>query len=168
MGMIRRPYPVCYDLQAPGIASVLLVGGILWLAPTTSIQELMLNAVALNAVLDVDEFLFAGMTPIKIQHAIQELEPINVSYSHRRSQTESLVHFFAVVATVLTSYLFLLVPLNETMITIKQELCDGVKNFVVAYSTETQIAYGLITEDRKQGAFLVWPLLQLHVTSARI
>ena len=42
------------------IASVLLVAGILWLARTTSISELMLNAVALNAILDVDEFLFVG------------------------------------------------------------------------------------------------------------
>ena len=29
----------------------------------------MLNAVALNAILDVDEFLFNGLTPMKFQHA---------------------------------------------------------------------------------------------------
>ena len=28
----------------------------------------MLNAVALNAILDVDEFLFNGLTPMKFQH----------------------------------------------------------------------------------------------------
>ncbi|CAE7480421.1 unnamed protein product, partial [Symbiodinium pilosum] len=37
------------------IASILLLAGISWLARTTSITELMLNAVALNAILDVDE-----------------------------------------------------------------------------------------------------------------
>ena len=75
------------------IASVLLFGGILWLARTTSIEELMLNAVALNSILDVDEFLFAGMAPIKIQSAIRNLKPISVSYSRCRSQLESFVHF---------------------------------------------------------------------------
>ena len=42
------------------IASILLVAGILWLARTTSIQDLMLNAVALNAILDVDELPVLG------------------------------------------------------------------------------------------------------------
>ena len=107
----------------------------------------MLNSVALNAILDVDEFLFEGMTPIKIQHAIRSVEPISVKYSHRRSQVESMVHFLAVLATVLASYLFLLVPLCETMMTVKRELCDGKRDFVVAYSTETQVSWGLGTED---------------------
>ncbi|CAE7525601.1 unnamed protein product [Symbiodinium pilosum] len=137
---------ITYIIRA-GIASVLLVAGILWLARTTSIEELMLNAVALNAILDVDEFLFAGMTPIKIQHAIQDLEPIKVSYSHRRSQIESMVQLLAVMATVLTAYLFLLVPLGDTMLTVKRELCDGQRDFVVSYSTETQISFGLDTQD---------------------
>ncbi|CAE7326383.1 unnamed protein product [Symbiodinium sp. CCMP2592] len=136
---------ITYFIRA-GIASVLLVAGILWLARTTSIEELMLNSVALNAILDVDEFLFEGMTPIKIQHAIRSVEPISVKYSHRRSQVESMVHFLAVLATVLASYLFLLVPLCETMMTVKRELCDGQRDFVVAYSTETQISWGLETE----------------------
>ncbi|CAE6951125.1 unnamed protein product [Symbiodinium natans] len=137
---------ITYIIRA-GIASVLLVAGILWLARTTSIEELMLNSVALNAILDVDEFLFEGMTPIKIQHAIRSVEPISVKYSHRRSQVESMVHFLAVLATVLASYLFLLVPLCETMMTVKRELCDGQRNFVVAYNTETQVSWGMDTED---------------------
>ena len=39
------------------IALLLLIAGIRWLARTTSITECMLNAVALNAILDVDELL---------------------------------------------------------------------------------------------------------------
>ena len=38
---------ITYIIRA-GIASVLLVAGILWLARTTSIEELMLNSVALE------------------------------------------------------------------------------------------------------------------------
>ncbi|CAE7827533.1 unnamed protein product [Symbiodinium sp. CCMP2456] len=83
----------------------------------------MLNSVALNAILDVDD------------------------YSHRRSQVESFLHFLAVLVTVLASYSFLLVPLCETMMAVKRELCDGQADFVVAYSTDTQISWGLYTED---------------------
>eukprot|EP00439_Symbiodinium_sp_Y106_P018663 s797_g2.t1 len=137
---------ITYIIRA-GLAFVLLVAGILWLARTTSIEELMLNAVALNAILDVDEFLFEGMTPIKIQRAIRSVEPINVRYTHRRSQMESMVHFVAVLATVWSSYLLLLVPLCETMLTVKHELCGGQRDFVVAYSTETQVSWGVRTED---------------------
>ena len=118
------------------IASVLLVAGILWLARTTSIEELMLNAVALNAILDVDEFLFAGMTPIKVQHAVQSLEPIHVRYSRRRSQCETLVHVSLILTTVL---------LSETMQTVKNELCGGNRTFVVSYNRETQEIIGLTT-----------------------
>ncbi|OLQ04216.1 Eukaryotic translation initiation factor isoform 4G-2 [Symbiodinium microadriaticum] len=150
---------ITYIVRA-GIASVLLVAGILWLARTTSIEELMLNSVALNAILDVDEFLFEGMTPIKIQHAIRSVEPIKVSYSHRRSQMESMVHFLAVVVTVLASYLFLLVPLCDTMMAVKRELCDGQTDFVVAYSTDTQISWGLFTEDLEtvQNSYEISPI----------
>ena len=54
----------------------------------------MLNAVALNAILDVDEFLFMGLTPMKFQHAIQGLSPMRVLYSRRRSQWESSIQCF--------------------------------------------------------------------------
>ncbi|CAE7861779.1 hcf136, partial [Symbiodinium microadriaticum] len=123
-------------LARASIASVLLVAGILWLARTTSIEELMLNAVALNAILDVDEFLFAGMTPIKVQHAVQSLEPIHVRYSRRRSQCETLVHVSLILTTVL---------LSETMQTVKNELCGGNRTFVVSYNRETQEIIGLTT-----------------------
>ena len=61
------------------IAGLLLYAGILWLGNTTSITDLMLNAVALGAVLDVDEMFFAALMPKKIQIKIQDLEAGNFS-----------------------------------------------------------------------------------------
>ena len=43
-------------LARAAIAALLLGAGIRWLARTTSITDLMLNCVALSAILDVDEF----------------------------------------------------------------------------------------------------------------
>ena len=127
------------------IASVLLVAGILWLARTTSIQELMLNAVALNAILDVDEFLFACLTPVKIQHVIQCLQPLKVKYSRRRSQCETVAHFTLVLAAVMLAYCMLLTPLTKTMLSVKNELCGGNQSFVVSYNRDTQVTHGFVT-----------------------
>ena len=102
----------------------------------------MLNAVALNAVLDVDEFLFEGMAPIKIRQRIHRLEPVQVSYSRCRSQFESLVHFVSLVALILVVYFSLLVPLGDTMLKVKNELCGGTQTFIVRYNEDTQIPYG--------------------------
>ena len=62
----------CARLVRGMIAGLLLYGGILWLANTTSIKDLVLNAVALGAILEVDEMFFAALMPKKIQIKIQE------------------------------------------------------------------------------------------------
>ncbi|CAK9067330.1 Vacuolar protein sorting-associated protein 11-like [Durusdinium trenchii] len=129
------------------IASLLLGAGIRWLAQTTSITELMLNAVALNAILDVDEFLFAGFTPITIQLAVQNLEPLRMKYSRRRSQAESLFLFCLLLATFLVPYFSLIQPLVESMVAVKYELCGGNQSFVVARNAETQLVLGLVTQE---------------------
>eukprot|EP00438_Fugacium_kawagutii_P016809 Skav203768 [mRNA] locus=scaffold206:110403:111860:+ [translate_table: standard] len=141
----RRSMLLLVCVARAAIASVLLVAGIQWLARTTSIQELMLNAVALNAILDVDEFLFVGMSPLKIQEALRKLKPLRVKYSHFRSQYESGVHFSALVMVVLIAYFALLFPLQQAMLEVKLEMCGGNRTFVVSQNSETQRTIGLVT-----------------------
>lgn len=120
--------------------------GIRWLAGTTSITDLMLNAVALNAILDVDEFLFAGFTPISIQLAVQNLEPVKMKYSRLRSQLESFGLLILLIGTLLGPYLLLLQPLAASMIAVKKELCGGNQTFVVGRNSDTQLNAGLVTK----------------------
>ncbi|CAE7292214.1 NLRC3, partial [Symbiodinium microadriaticum] len=129
------------------VASVLLVAGILWLARTTSISELMLNAVALNAILDVDEFLFNGLTPMKFQHAIQSLTPMTVKYSRRRSEWESSVQCITLILTIIVPYMLLVKPFGETMVEVKELLCGGNQSFVLVHNADTQMTNGLITRE---------------------
>lgn len=103
------------------IASILLMAGINWLARTSSIEELMLNAVALNGIMDVDELLFAAFTPLSIQHQLQRLRPVKMKYTSGRSQRESVVLFFLLLATVLIPYFVLLQPLGDGMLEIKKD-----------------------------------------------
>ncbi|CAL1172819.1 unnamed protein product, partial [Cladocopium goreaui] len=134
------------------VATVLLLAGISWLARTTSISELMLNAVALNAILDVDEFLFLGLTPMKFQHGIQSLAPLTVTHSRRRSQWESSVQCLMLFCTMWLPFGLLLRPLSKTMLEVKETLCGGNQAFVIFHNAETQLTYGLMTsQDRGLG-----------------
>lgn len=133
-------------LARAAIASLLLGAGIRWLAGTTSITDLMLNAVALNAILDVDEFLFAGFTPISIQLAVQNLEPVKMKYSRLRSQLESFGLLILLIGTLLGPYLLLLQPLAASMIAVKKELCGGNQTFVVGRNSDAQLNAGLVTK----------------------
>lgn len=129
------------------IALLLLVSGIRWLARTTSITELMLNAVALNAILDVDEFLFAALTPMSIHLAIQKLEAVKVKYTQRRNKVESLLLFLLLAITFIVPYFLYLQPLAQTMEKVKQQLCGGNRTFVVAQNPEAQTIFAYVTEN---------------------
>ena len=91
-----------------------------------------------------------GMTPIKIQHAVQSLEPMKVKYSQRRSQCESLVHFASLVALVTATYVFQLSPLTDAMLSLKNELCGGNQTFVIGFNPSTQLTHALVTPDAQQ------------------
>ena len=114
-------------------------------------KELMLNAVALNAILDVDEFLFAGFTPMSIHLAIQRLEPMQMKYTARRNKIESFFLFFVLLVTFLVPYLVLLRPQADAMLSVKQELCFGNQTFVVGQNQQSQVIFGLVTEDIPEG-----------------
>ncbi|CAE7040361.1 unnamed protein product [Symbiodinium sp. CCMP2456] len=121
------------------LAIALLVGGTQWLGRTTSIVDLILNAVALNGILDIDEFLFEAMVPTKIQLAIQkplgvsELQPIQLKYTKGKSQA---FNFTMLLIMLLVPYLVLIVPLTQRMLEVKREMCFGIQNFVVAYNSD--------------------------------
>ncbi|CAE7289940.1 VPS11 [Symbiodinium natans] len=128
------------------IASIMLVAGIQWLGRTTSITELMLNAVALNGIMDIDELLFAGFTPVSVQQAIRKLEPVKMKYSRYRSQFESFALFLLLLVTMLVPYLIYLEPLGSGMVSIKWEMCGKNQTFVVANNPANQQVIGYRTK----------------------
>ena len=150
MSVHRFGLLIAMSLARVAIASILLIAGNLWLARTTSIADLMLNAVALNAIIDVDEMIFTAILPLQIKHAMQRLKPVRVTYGRRRSQRESVVHFGFFTALLLSVYLLLLVPLADAMLATKNELCGGNQTFVVRYNPDTQLSYGLVTRSSRE------------------
>ncbi|CAE7274649.1 unnamed protein product [Symbiodinium natans] len=85
-------------LYRVGVAGLLLYAGQQWLAKTTNITDLILNAAALGTILEIDEVVFSSMLPKKIQAAVYDLEAIKVRYTRVKSQLEAAVVFIGVVA----------------------------------------------------------------------
>ncbi|CAE7217352.1 serS [Symbiodinium sp. CCMP2592] len=124
------------------IAGLLLYAGILWLANTTSITDLMLNAVALGAVLDVDEMFFAALMPKKIQIKIQDLEAIKINYTRRRSQIEAVLLLLIMCGLMLWPWFYLVEPLANHMLEVNATLCGGNQDFVVGINSNQGITIG--------------------------
>ena len=58
------------------VATILLVVGGLYLVHTTNVGDLILNMVALEFVLNLDELIFGVMVPQRVKHMIGRVEPL--------------------------------------------------------------------------------------------
>jgi hypothetical protein len=64
------------ELTRLGIAVTLLVSGSLMLCYTTEIEDLLLNATALNFVLETDQWMFPMATPFSIKEVMRNMDPL--------------------------------------------------------------------------------------------
>ncbi|CAE7333795.1 unnamed protein product [Symbiodinium microadriaticum] len=132
-------------LLRAAISGALLYAGILWLGATTSISDLIVNAVALGAVLSVDEMVFAALMPKKLQIKIQDLEAIKIRYSRCRSQVEAVCIMLALGGVLAWSYVYIVNPLAQDMETVKRAYCFGNQDFVVGMNEDIQLVFGIRT-----------------------
>ncbi|CAE7255393.1 serS [Symbiodinium sp. CCMP2592] len=129
------------SLMRMAIAAGILYAGIIWLANTASITELMLNAVALGSVMEVDEMIFSAMMPKRIQNRVQELEAVKICFTRRRSQCEALILVLFILGLLLWPWHFLLEPLGSTMLQVKHAYCGGERDFVVAMNDDVGVIF---------------------------
>ena len=122
------------------ISGLLLAAGIQWLTNTTSIKDLLLHAVALKSLLELDTILYAAFMPKKIQVKIKKLKPLQFRSSAWRSQIESLFFVLCFLALMLWTWFQLIDPLMDTMQVVKREYCGGNQDFVVAINEHHGIA----------------------------
>eukprot|EP00439_Symbiodinium_sp_Y106_P056116 s622_g7.t2 len=134
------------SLMRMAIAAGILYAGIIWLANTASITELMLNAVALGSVMEVDEMIFSAMMPKRIQNRVQELEAVKICFTRRRSQCEALILVLFILGLLLWPWHFLLEPLGSTMLQVKHAYCGGERDFVVAMNDDVGVIFAQGTE----------------------
>jgi len=112
------------------IALMLLYTGIFWLAATSSITDLILNAAALGFVMDFDEILFDTVVPTTVHLFVQKLEP--VKYRRPCASLEAVVPLAATIITVCLSTALLVEPNLQQMLLVKGVLCSGNLEFATS------------------------------------
>ena len=70
--------PASMQVARLGLAGVLAHAGTMFLAATISLSDLLLNAVALEFVLSVDEVLYETLSSVKLQKLINGAAPLHM------------------------------------------------------------------------------------------
>jgi len=117
------------------ISSFLLICGSMWLTYTINVENLLLNAVALGFVLDLDEMLFT-LAPAQVKSLMGRLQPLPAQSwpSVKGTDLVTITQTIFVPALVIIMYFSILAPQWQTMDDIESSFCDGNRDFV--YSTD--------------------------------
>jgi hypothetical protein len=119
------------------VALALLLAGAMFLAVTTSIEDILLNAVALEFVLNIDELLFLSLAPMKTRRFLLLLKHIP---SKHGAVFKGLDRNLMCAATFTVSFLAyaviaLMMPEMDRMKDAKNEMCSGFKEFSYAMTS---------------------------------
>jgi hypothetical protein len=110
----------------------LLSAGVVWLATTTSIADLVLNTAALCFVMDLDDLLLRALVPQIVQEAVGEAAPLK--FRRPPWNLEAFVPLICIFAIcVIVTYTIALGNI-QGMVDTKKALCDGFQEFVSAKS----------------------------------
>lgn len=130
------------------IAVLLLIGGLIFLVNATSITDLLLNTVALEFILSVDEMAFATFAPAKLVQLLADTHPLHareMNLSSLRSTLSLDLGSTASGGSVLLLLLVLVPLVIRPRITQLQEasdaLCAGELNFVVTHTADLSMMW---------------------------
>ncbi|CAE6921811.1 unnamed protein product [Symbiodinium sp. KB8] len=124
------------------ISSLLLVAGIQWLVNAVAIRSIVLRAVAIKTLFELDAVFYAAFMPKRLQVSMKKLKPLQFRNSVCRSQVESLLLLLFLVGVTMGTWHQLVDPIAETMERIKTEYCGGNQNFVVGVKDHHGLAVG--------------------------
>lgn len=137
------------------------VAGILYLSKTNVKEDLVLNAIALEFIMGIDELLFAVFAPRRMQTLMMNLEalPLPDKVCSRAPGSLSMVKVVVVVGTLLLVRFALLDPFFSTLDQAQSILCDGEVDFVWTRNPATQMVHVA----RSAPANEAWDLVHFHV-----
>jgi len=129
----RRKLFSAFLLMYRLLAAVLLVVvGTTFLVYTVSVTELILNAVALGIILDIDDLLFDALATTPGRHLVHQLDPLPMPSLPRIRGADAksvFMSLFIPVGTLLVYYT-MLEPFVGTLTSVKIAMCGGNQDFV--------------------------------------
>lgn len=124
------------------VAGLLVYSGTVYLTYSASMGALLLNAMALAFVKDVDELLFVTFAPRQLKELQSTLKPLSVSYGDFTQRFPSahswgLLALIVVVLGVVNQ--IMLEPFIGRASLANEMMCDGVRNFIFSQNPATGI-----------------------------
>ena len=94
--------------------------------------ELILNAVALGIILDIDDLLFDALATTPGRHLVHQLDPLPMPSFPRIRGVDAKSVFMSISIPLLTImvYYLMLEPMVQTLTSVKFAMCGGNQNFV--------------------------------------
>ena len=120
-------------------AAYLGIKGLEWVTGTADVGDLILNALALTSVLEVDELIFNTLMPRKAVIFVSETQPVPIK-NFAAGSASILMFYFVFIAGMMGYGFHLTSQTARDMSFIKDSLCNGTLNFTIA----TQFDAGLV------------------------
>jgi len=141
VSILRWRFVVAMLFVRAGICVALLTCGTFYLVATISVGDLLLNALALEIVLGLDELIFSTMAPISARVLVQSMEPLprKSSILCRGLDFKPAVALIFIVAATGCVNTWLLVPQTEILEQARDAICGGNLNFIAGADQ-----YGLV------------------------
>jgi len=132
--LLRKLMSSCIVVMRLGIAGILLYVGCLWLATTSSMENLLLNAVALEFVLNVDDILFGAIAPNPSRTLLGSLKPLPRKRWLQWKGVDAMTMFVLVATPTFCTFFYMkaLYPMVVTMQSVNSTLCGGHLDFTFA------------------------------------
>ena len=113
-------------------AVLLVIVGTTFLVYTVNVTELILNAVALGIILDIDDLLFDALATTPGRHLVHQLDPLFMPGMPRIRGADAKSVFMSIFIPALTLFVYysMLDPFVTTLTGVKTAMCGGNQNFV--------------------------------------
>ena len=113
-------------------AAVLVFVGTFFLVYTVSVTELILNAVALGIILDIDDLLFDALATTPGRHLVHQLDPLPMPSLPRLrgADAKSVSMSIGIPLLTIIVYISMLDPFVGTLQAVSEAMCGGNLGFV--------------------------------------
>lgn len=133
ISLTRHRLAACFVLSVTriGIATQLLISGIMWLSATSSRVNLILNAAALGFVMDIDELMFSCLMPDQLIQLVTQMQPLK--FPKTPCFIDGSMPLAVLITIAILAWFQGVAPNIRDMVDLKRVMCDGNLDFVVQH-----------------------------------
>merc|ERR1712048_1417061 len=110
---------------------------------TVSIEDLILNGVALTFVLDIDELIYEALVPVEMSAIVESLQPMPVKHDKVRKGGTSRIILTIIAAIVFTIIISAQEVSTQSRLAsdMLDAFCGGNRNFVVGSHPHLEVIW---------------------------